>query len=244
MKEIALRIDDIGASSKQFEVYSKKFKGLGNIFFFKYLPWFRAWGPYREMTTNHWRGVLETLREFEAKLTVGVTAGWIEKDSMVVPYPKKYPKQAAILKKGLEEGLIEIANHGLTHCVVGKHLPRLLRSNRKYHREFWDWVPVEVHFDHIQQSQKILQEYFETKVTTLVPPGNVYSEATIEAASQFGINLINCHTTSCTKNGMRILGEENVFAFHDRELVLNGIDWLKDKLAKQTEITYCFVRDL
>jgi peptidoglycan/xylan/chitin deacetylase (PgdA/CDA1 family) len=244
LKILALRIDDIGASSKQFEVYSKRFRGLGNIFFFKYLPWFRTWGPYREMTADEWEQVFDILQEFNAKLTVGVTACWVERDCSLVPFHEKFEKQAETLKKGLEAGLIEIANHGLIHCVVGKHLPRLVLSNRKSHREFWPWLPEELHFQHIEQSQKILQNYFQTKITTFVPPGNVYSEATMAAAKQFGINLINCHTKSCTKNGMRILGEENVFAFHDRELILEGVDWLRKFLLEQADTQYCFVREL
>ena len=240
----ALRIDDIGASSKQFEVYSKRFKGLGNVLFFKYLPWFRAWGPYREMTANEWEQVFDILQEFNAKLTVGITAAWVEKDGTIVPFPEKYPEQAAVLKKGAEKGLLEIANHGLTHCVVGKHLPRMMFSNRKFHREFWQWLDDDIHQKHIRQSQQILQDYFQVKITTFVPPGNVYTNVTIEAAKKSGINLINCYTKSCTKNGMRILGEENVFAFHDRELILEGTDYLRNFLLKQPDTQYCFVKEL
>jgi len=242
--KMALRIDDIGASSKQFEVYSKRFRGLGNILFFKYLPWFRTWGPYREMATDEWEQVFDILREFNAKLTVAVTAAWVERDGSIVPYSEKYPEQAAVLKKGIEEGLIEVANHGLTHCVVGKHLPRLFFSNRKLHREFWGWMDEDVHYQHVRQSQEILEGYFQTKITTLVPPGNVYAEATIQAAKKYGINLINCHTANDTQNGLRILGEKDVLAFHDRELVLEGVGWLEKKLTQQTDMTYCFVRDL
>ena len=196
------------------------------------------------MTADEWEQVFDILREFNAKLTVGVTAGWIEKNGSLIPFPEKFENQAAKLKEGLRAGVIEIANHGLTHCVVGKHLPRVLFSNRKFHREFWPSLSEELHFQHIEQSQKILQDYFESKITTLVPPGNVYSKATIAAVKQFGINLINCHTKSCTKNGMRILGEENVFAFHDRELILEGVDWLRKFLLEQADTQYCFVREL
>jgi alpha-amylase/alpha-mannosidase (GH57 family) len=130
--------------------------------------------------------------------------------------------------------------------VLEKHLfrPCLFGSNRKYHREFWEWLPEDVHRSHIQQSQKILQDYFQVTVTTFVPPGNVYADATVRAAKQFGINLINCLTGSGTKNGIRILDDERVLAFHDRELVLEGVNWLENKLAQQPDVTYCFVKDL
>lgn len=239
---LALRIDDIGASSKQFEVYSK-FRP-GNILFFKYLPCFRAWGPYEEMSTDEWRGVFNVLEKFNAKLTVGVTATWVEADGSLVPFPEKFQEEAAKLKEGVKAGLLDIANHGLTHCVVGKHLPRLFFSNRKFHREFWSWIDPEVHFEHIRRSQQILQNYFEVAVTTFIPPGNVYADVTLQAAKASGIDLINCHTSEDVRNGMRILGEKNVLAFHDRELVLEGIGWLEKKLSQQEDMEYCFVKEL
>jgi len=58
--------------------------------------------------------------------------------------------------------VIEIANHGLTHCVVRKKLfrPRLFSSNRRCHREFWSWFGKESHFEHIKKFQEILQGFF------------------------------------------------------------------------------------
>ena len=47
MNKIALRIDDIGASTKKFEVYSKL--PFGNFLFLKYLYPFKAWAPYDEI---------------------------------------------------------------------------------------------------------------------------------------------------------------------------------------------------
>jgi len=237
-----LRIDDIGASSKKYEIYSK-YPG-GNILFLKYLRWFRAWGPYQELTASEWEKVFGLLEKFDAKLTVAITATWVEQDGVFVPYYEKFPDQAVVLKKGLEQGLLEIANHGLTHCVVGKHLPRWFSSNRKFHREFWDWLDEDIHFQHIELSQKILQDYFQVPVTTFVPPGNVYAQATVLAAERFGINLINCLAENGIREGVRILSDEHVFAFHDRLLVLEGFNWLEKILAQQMDATYCFVRDL
>ncbi len=240
--KLALRIDDIGASTKRYEVYSKRLGG--NILFLKYFRWFRAWGPYREMTADEWEQVFDILRRFDAKLTVAVTAAWVEKDGSLVPFFEKFPAQAGVLKKAVQQGLLEIANHGLTHCVVGRHLPRLFSSNREFHREFWDWLAEDVHCHHIQQSQKILQGYFQVAVTTLIPPGSVYGQATVRAAKRFGINLINCLTVDGTNNGVRILSDEHVLAFHDRELILASVDWLENLLSQRPDTTCCFVRDL
>ena len=224
---VALRIDDVGASSKRYEIYSK-YPGC-NMLFLKYIYGLRAWGPYREMTAGEWKQLCDLLRKYNARLTVAITAAWVEGDCSLVPYPKKFPEQAAVLKEGVQQKLLEIANHGLTHCIVGRHLPRAFSSNRRFHREFWAWLPEEVHHRHIKESQGILQDYFQVEVSTFVPPGNIYTEATISAARQFGINLINCQTTNNTKQGIRIMDEEHVFAFHDRKLVLEGVGWLEKR---------------
>jgi peptidoglycan/xylan/chitin deacetylase (PgdA/CDA1 family) len=240
--KIALRIDDIGASSKRFEVYSKV--PCGNLLFLKYLSSFKAWGPYDELSTERWREIFDILRKFNAKLTVAVTAGWVEKDGAIIPFPVKFPAQASAIKKAIEEGLIEIANHGLTHCVIGRHLPRLFTSNRKYHREFWPQLDERIHYEHIEKSQKILQDYFQTPVTTLVPPGNVFSNATVKAAEKFGIKLINCNTKAGVIGDVGIIGDDNILAFHDRELAIYGIGWLRQRLEQRNDAEFCFVSEL
>src|SRR3989442_5561 len=56
----ALRLDDVGASSKRYEVYSTRSWGLGrlrisgNWLFLKYLPGVKRWAPYRELTAAEW----------------------------------------------------------------------------------------------------------------------------------------------------------------------------------------------
>ena len=68
-KIIALRMDDVGASTKKYEVYSKKI--FGNFLFLKRLKYFKAWGPYRELNEFEWNDILKLLYNFNCKLTVG-----------------------------------------------------------------------------------------------------------------------------------------------------------------------------
>ena len=241
-KQIIFRMDDIGASSKRFEVYSKFF--LGNFLFLKYLPVFAAWGPYPELTAEVWREILNILEKTNSQMTIAVTSAWVEEDANLTPFPKKFPKQAKILKRGVSQKLIEIANHGLAHCVVGKHLPRLFLPNRKFHREFWNWVPKEVHYQNLERSQKILQDYFG-KVVTFVPPGNVWTKDTEMAAVKFGIKYLcgleNFVKTAQKSNGLIYISDSDSFTFHDRDVVKNGIGWFKEKILefkdKDFEIT-------
>ena len=227
MNKIAFRMDDVGASTKQFEVYSKSF--IGNFLVLKYFPPFKAWAPYDEISSDMWEKIIDILTREKIKMTVAVTASWVDAKNNLTPFPEKFPKQAKVIKEALKGNLIEIANHGLTHCVVGKHLPGLFSSNRKFHREFYEYLPKELIKNHLDESQKILEDYFEEKIMTLVPPGNVCSQFTEEYANKIG--LINISA----KN-------DNVFAFHDREISLYGIPWLVSKINDHKNKGYEIVK--
>lgn len=250
---LALRMDDVGASSKRYEVYSKarvKVKGFevfnGNWLFFKYLPPWRAWGPYRELSASDWMAIFSLLESYEARLTVAVTAAWVGYKGDLTPYPNRFPEAAAALRAGVRRGLVEIANHGLTHCVLAEQAfrPRLMESNRKFHREFVDWIPAKFHQKQLAQSQEILQDYFEVKVETFVPPGNQFISDTLRYASQIGLKYVSCNAYIGEQSGMTLLGNRNTMAFHDREIVIHGLNWLQSKLDENTGADFVFVRDL
>ena len=88
MKKIILRMDDVGASSKKFEVYSKY--RLGNFLFLKYFYPFKAMGPYEELSDSQWDSIFEVLDRHNAKLTVGLTAGWVDKDTTLYHLMKNF----------------------------------------------------------------------------------------------------------------------------------------------------------
>lgn len=249
---IALRLDDVGASTKKHEVYSNHVWKVGrpgisaNWLFLKYLPVFKKWGPYREMTAQEWYVIYDLLETCDAKLTVAVTAAWAESEKNLIPFPMRFPEEAAALKEGSEQGLIELANHGLTHCVLKDNAfkPKWFSSNRRYHREFWDWIPHEIQEEHIRQSQDILQNWFDTEIVTFVPPGNVFIDATLETAQRYGLRYVSCSTPRRIHGQMVIIGDEQVLPFHDRDIVFNGVEWLRQLIANQEGKRFCFVREL
>ena len=244
--KLALRIDDIGASSKQHLYYAKKwYSNFGPL---RDRRLFGHWAPYREMSWDDWHQVYKVLERFNAKLTVGVTATWVEDDGTLVPFPDKFPDEAKALGEGVANGLIEIANHGLTHCVLaeGKYRRRpLFGTNREFHREFWEWVPAAEQREHLIRAQQILVDYFQTPITTFVPPGNVYSLPTLQACQEIGIKILNCEKPKLTLgDSPRVIGADQVLPFHDRELVVFGIGWLETALRRLPRPPNRFVRDL
>src|SRR3989344_1963536 len=94
-----LRIDDIGASTKQFEQYGRQDFGRlhfpwANYFFLKRTWPFKKWGPYKELTAEEWRKYVEIFKYLNIKPVVAINAAWVEKDSQLVPFPQKFPAEA------------------------------------------------------------------------------------------------------------------------------------------------------
>ena len=241
---IMLRMDDVGASSKEFCVYSNKLNGLGNYLFLKYLPHLKAWGRYREIVSDEWDSIFDVLCKNQAVLTVAVTASWVESDGTLIPIQDKFEKQVMKLRDGVKFGLIKIANHGLTHCVLREnlYLPHLFKSNRKYHREFWDWLPREIHFHHIEVSQKILDQAFGQRPEVFVPPGNVYSLDTLDAAVEYGIKTVNCNTSDYEYKGINVKSNKDVIDFHDKDIVESGVQFLEKIINKHKNKEFNFIK--
>jgi len=124
-------------------------------------------------------------------------------------------------------------------------LPRIFASNRKYHREFWDWIPRDVHFEHLKKSQNIFYEWLGEFPTTLIPPGNVYSIDTIEAAELYGIKTINSYINYNTDSNVKIVNNDNINAFHDREIIYEGLPYLQNKLELlPNDEQFIFIKDI
>lgn len=259
MDSIVFRMDDVGASTKQFNQHGKThwkiaqrhvpFTPFAHIGAFKRMKPFKKWGPYDELSPSQIVAIGDILRSYQANMTVAVTATWVDEQGRLNPFPKKFPAEFKEWKKLSDEGLIEIANHGLTHCIVGDHLPKFWDSNRSAHREFWPHLSQEWHTTHIQQSQKILEEAFECSITTLVPPGNVWSKKTINAISGTSLKRISCSTFASDIDEVDVLSvtflkdKGHTVAFHDKEIQEEGVGWLENMLKENSEKKIMSVRE-
>jgi len=252
----ALRLDDVGAASKRHEVYGRTRIPLGpwampfpgNFLFLKYLPPIKRWGPYRELTAREWESMLEALAAAGSRMTVAITAGWVERDARVIPFPGKFPEAAAAIRRGVQAGLLEVANHGYTHCVLrdGVFRPRAFSGNRGAHREFYDWLPEALHREHLTHAQVILGEFFATPGVTLVLPGNAFSSKTLTAALDVGIRYVSCLGAgrSSPVDGLTFVDDADVLAIHDRDLVSGGRTAFRRVLADEGARGFVTVREL
>lgn len=246
MKTI-IRIDDIGASSKQYNQYGKTYfswKGIPYFYFpfahcgfFKRMYPFKGWGPYEEITSGEWQEFFDLFERYQTIPLIGITAAWVESDGTLTPFPKKFPEEAACLKQALRDGKILLANHGLTHCVVGQHLPRSFQGNREQHREFWPWIEPRIHRDHILQSQTILENYFEIPITVFIPPGNVWSQHTYATLKETHITKVISNRymldSSEPLKGIEFVDDRQGFlVLHDKDLKERGPAWLELQLRK------------
>ncbi len=239
------RIDDIGASTKYFNQHGKKWVTLfgkvripfplANFWFFKRIEPFRGWAKYDELTSREWKIFLDIFEKNKIVPVIAITATWVDKNSRLIPFPEKFPEEARILKEAFLNGKIIIANHGLTHCVVGKHLPRFFSSNREYWREFYSHIEENVHKDHIIKSQKILEDFFEKPIEIFVPPGNIWSIKTYKAFMGTNIKKVMANKymsdSDVKMENIEFQDDEHdVCVFHDRELKLFGAKWLLIKI--------------
>ena len=125
MKKIVLRMDDVGASTKKYNQHGKIFWDIfgrkvpiaffANWLFFKRIKPFSNWAPYSELNVTQWKNIFLLLRKYNATLTVGLTASWAISDTEIISFDKKFPDESSIIKEGVEEKILEIANYGLTH---------------------------------------------------------------------------------------------------------------------------------
>lgn len=249
MKTPLFRIDDIGASTKRFNQYGKRWITitgkkvlpfpLADFWFFKLIPGIRGWAQYAELTEGQWDRIIAVFKEHGIVPIIAVTACWVERKGILTPFPEKFPEEAERLKDAFARGDVIIANHGLTHCIVGKHLPKFWGSNRRNHREFYPELEASVHRDHILRSQAILEGYFGKPIEILVPPGNLWSVKTYEALKGTAIKKVLCarYMADSTKpmDGVEFISDsDGVVAFHDRELQLYGVDWLREFIRNHT----------
>jgi hypothetical protein len=192
----ALRIDDFGASSKRYERHRGKLL------------------PYQETSARDLRRLIDWLYQSGSAATLAITACWVTGEGKLLPYAMRFPEQTKEIRRGVQLGVVEIAAHGLTHCIPGRHVEwRPWRGNRAMHREFIDALPFSQQAWHMVYSRCLLEAMFGRPVITLVPPGNAISDALVDAALELGYTLVTCRA----RGRSRIADDSDHVVLHDRD---------------------------
>jgi peptidoglycan/xylan/chitin deacetylase (PgdA/CDA1 family) len=218
----SLRIDDLGSSSKRWERHRGK------------------WFPYREMLFDDLWDLHLWLRSTRSHATLAITACWVERDGALVPYARKWPMAAEGVRSLVAAGLVEIACHGLTHCIPGRHVPSWApwRGNRPMHREFIAALPFAAQVEHLRRAKALLEDTFGVAVSTLVPPGNAISERLALTALDMGFERVTCRQPAGAL-WTWILDDTEQTVLHDRDLVTEP-----DALARvRHRAPFCTVRE-
>ena len=216
-------MDDLGASSKQFEIYSRS--RLANLTPLKRVwPW-KAWGPYRELTAAEIHEIVMICKRAGSRLSFGVTACWVDEHSNLTPYHKKFPEQAAMLQWAVREGFADVVNHGYTHCRVGKHLPRWCDGNREQHREYVPDMSMAQAASHLLRSQQTFREWLVPEPSILVPPGLLFADKFLDTAKLAGLRVWNRKD------------EERCVSLHDKDIVEGGWVYLRRLVERETFVT-------
>ncbi len=244
---LTVRIDDVGASSKYYNQHGKLifrhkdipyfFFPLANFWFLKRIKPFRECAPYQEVTVDEWTRYLDLFERLAIKPIVAITASWVDEESRLIPFPEKFPDRAQLLKQASKVDRIEIANHGLTHCVVGNHMPSFWRSNQRYHREFWPYLDEGTHREHFTSAQKILEDYFEKSIRIFVPPGYIWSVKTYRALKDTTISAVHSRnymfdsTESMSGISYRRDDQDDYLVLHDWDLKEHDCNWLETRIV-------------
>lgn len=92
-------------------------------------------------------------------------------------------EKVALLKPYIDNGLIELALHGLTHQTVpGKTLQSLTE---------FSGVPYEIQVERLATGKRILESQFGHSVYSFIPPWGNYDENTLRAVEAAGFSIIS-----------------------------------------------------
>ncbi len=127
--------------------------------------------------------IIEVFRKNEASITFSVVpfccTGNVEdpapKDTIPIT-----PAKGDILKKGLEEGVVDIALHGYSHQTI----------NSKQMTEF-SGLDYDCQVEKIAKGKKFLENIIDASITSFVPPWDQYDLNTVRALEDLGFSTLS-----------------------------------------------------
>ena len=158
----SIRIDDIGSASKRWEYHAPK--TWQNVWPLHSRRVFGCMAPYRELSAEELETIFSVVQKAGRVVTIALTAYWVSWRGSLKSFNRKYPAQAAVIALYARRGVVEVAAHGCTHMQVGFHRPKLIGSNRYFHRERGPWR---------DEAKRSIESWLELPVTRFVEPGQI-----------------------------------------------------------------------
>ena len=147
-------------------------------------------------STNLELKILDAFREREASITFGVIP-FVCSENTRDPSPQKIisltSMKANILKKAIEDSILDVALHGYSHKT----------NNADYMSEF-SGLDYNIQEEKLYKGKKYLEDIVDAEVTTFIPPWNHYDLTTLRVLKNLGFT-----TLSANRNG-KIKEESNL----------------------------------
>lgn len=229
---LVLRLDDPGAAVKEH---------------------LSSW-VHPPMSGSDWQALWDALSGF-GRVSVFCCPGYVRADGSVVDSRIQLPDEWRCLDEGVAAGLADLECHGFTHMhpdTAAWMADPDRRDDIRWYRELWPPHLVQEPPVQAQASRlRAWQDATGQPGTSVVAPGEQWGLNTLLAAQQSGFRLFNswglCFLdrpvpTWSTGIGSPYLDEADPLWFsdclpqvgywHDRDMVVNGPDWIGDQLGR------------
>jgi peptidoglycan/xylan/chitin deacetylase (PgdA/CDA1 family) len=127
--------------------------------------------------------IIRAFREHEAPFTIAVipfvSASNLEEPGPMDPVPLP-PEKGAILKAGVEAGIVEVALHGYCHRTIDSE-----------HLTEFAGLDYDSQIQRLAEGRRFLEAMIGSPVTTFVPPWNAYDSNTIRALEELGFETLS-----------------------------------------------------
>jgi len=139
---------------------------------------FRLDDPSAKSCTEIESKLIAAFRQYAMRCTFGVVP-FACAGNYLDPAPQELlplpPERVKMLRQAMEDGVIEIAQHGYSHQT------NVLREKKEsgLHSEFYG-LSYEEQFERIKLGKQFLEEQFRIPITTFIPPFNSYDSNIIK----------------------------------------------------------------
>ena len=140
--------------------------------------------------------------------------------------------KAAILRTGIESGLIEVAQHGLTHQTVAERSQKTISE--------FAGVPLDSQRRRIIEGKRILEQQLGRKIEVFVPPWEHYDESTLVAVADAGFKIFSAAKKGVTLSTDRLTYLPSSFALAGLQKAVNEASRIPDTTSIIVAVVHAY----